>query len=174
MSLGGDFDVFATRSRVGLICEAIVALLAANAEIAEFFGADPLVIPAETPRIYRSTGLVPDRIAPFCVVRPVSKPRELQLNREAETILPVGIGVVYDEERDDLADGDQGLEELTDAIDRVLVADQRLEAGGGGALADGISSFDPVDLIPLRENEDGTIITLFVDRVVNYRYTELA
>lgn len=166
--MSGDFSVFATRSQVGRIAEAVVTLLTADPELKEFFG-----YPDEV-RIFRTSGLVPDRPVPFCVVRPLTEPREHQLNREAEIILPIAIGVCYDEERDILEEGDKSLEDLFNAVAGVLVEDQLLELpllGGSGALVQGIASFQPLDLIPLRENEDGTIITLFTDLVVNYRYT---
>lgn len=169
MSLGfTDFSVLTRRSNVGKVAEAVVELLKANAQMVAFLG---VAGSPESAQVYRTTGLVPDRQPPYVVVRPLQEARVLQLNREAEVALPIAIGLVWDESRDVLDSGQKGLEEFFNLTAEILVANYDLHgttAGGAPALVEGIDSFQPLDLIPVKQTEEG--ITFFQDLIVNYRY----
>jgi len=168
VSLGvTEFSVFSRRSNVGKVAEAVREIIAGDAELNVFFGGTG----SGHTQVYRTSGLVPDRQVPFCAVRPLQERRELQLNREAEVRLPIAVGVAFDEPRETLDAADQSLEEVFNRIAEVLVANSRLEGtaiGGAGALVEGIDSFEPLDLIPVRAEEAS--VTLFQDVIVNYRY----
>lgn len=176
-----DFSIFTTRAISSLVRQGVRETLANDQELAHFLGASAtvgIITHYNTDgRVFASPSLdiLPDASTPFCCVYCSAEEVNLQLNTQAEWVVPVVIRLVWDQYEDTIADGDHSVEDFFNRVRYALVSDQRLENTSlgnpyGRGLADLISGFQTINYMSQATN-DGTRVTCMQEMVVTYRIT---
>lgn len=149
---------------------AVYEVLAANEALAAFL-ADESNVPAA--RLYQVTVPgIPDMPIPFSYVRLVVEQRTSAVQNLNDLRLTVAVGLVFDESRATVEDGDEGFEDWANAVMCVLYGNPMLEGtsqNGGAALVLSLEGFDSLPVEVLNDaGEDG--VTCVKEIFANYTY----
>ncbi len=152
-----DFAIFTEPAPAEVIEDALVEILGEDAELRKFFH---LITPV--PDLFAD----PDRPLPKLLVTELQDARELEPSGEAELTLRFGLGIVYDESREERKAGERTIRACVHKIWQVLATNPLLEGtaaglaafGGSGALVHRFIGMQPFqwDQIALESDEEGT------------------
>jgi hypothetical protein len=172
-----DFTVFPSRSVSSDIRQGVLETILKDQQLAQFLQA------TLSGGLYLTDGrcyalpipYLPDRPMPFACVYNVTEKRDLQLNFEAILTTTIGISLVWNEDREVLAQGSQGCEEFFARVIFALLSDQRLEntsigRPNGRGLADYAASIEIIDY-KFWKSSSPDLVTVSRDMYIVYRTT---